>query len=285
MQENHHEFTEHYFFTPTFIERSGAVWPVRFGRNIAKPHYHVGPKVTTYYSLHFVLEGSGMFIQDQQTYPLLKNDIFCLFPKKTLEYYTDKHNPLQMVWVAFSGKLAINILERIGLRPDSPHVSGAVRPVIIDILNDFFKFVRDNQQNNSDFGRLAFFYKLFETISETTFPIDQKKKTEGAADWLQEGIDYLQMHFAEGISVVQVSAHVGVERTYFSKKFQETYGVSPIKYIQQLKMNRAKQMMQDTDYTLTEIARSVGYPDLFSFSKAFKKHFAESPTQFRNRDC
>lgn len=57
MREDHHEYLEIYFFTPSEFEKSGAAWPIRLGHNIAKPNYHIGPRTSPYYYLLFVLEG------------------------------------------------------------------------------------------------------------------------------------------------------------------------------------------------------------------------------------
>ncbi|WP_374992061.1 helix-turn-helix domain-containing protein [Paenibacillus sp. LHD-38] len=59
--------------------------------------------------------------------------------------------------------------------------------------------------------------------------------------------------------------------------------MSPMKFVQQLRMNEAALLMKQTDYKLAEIAQSVGYPDLFSFSKAFKKQLGVSPNTYRKQ--
>lgn len=57
MKEDHHEFLDIIFFTPSEFEKAGGAWPIRIGRNIAKTNYHIGPRTTPYYYLLFVLEG------------------------------------------------------------------------------------------------------------------------------------------------------------------------------------------------------------------------------------
>ncbi|MNI75295.1 HTH-type transcriptional activator Btr [compost metagenome] len=91
----------------------------------------------------------------------------------------------------------------------------------------------------------------------------------------------MEIHYAEGITVEKVSAHVGVDRNHFTKQFRKAYGMTPIQFIQELKMKEARLLLEQTDYTLAEIAQSVGYPDLFSFSKAFKKRLGTAPAHYR----
>lgn len=279
MREDYHEFLEIHYFTPSDFEKSGNVWPIRLGTNMAKPNYHIGPRTTPYYYLLFVLEGAGTFIQNNITYRLGKNDMYCLFPGVTHEYFTEEDRLLHKIFVAFDGKQALHLLERIGLTQQTPYRKGDLTEETIKLMWAFMNLVRDGDRQTSDLSRLTQLYRIFDALSATHNPASTHEYR--ALSWLQRGCDYIQIHYAEGITVEQVSSHVGVERTHFTKQFSKTYGVSPIQYIQDLKMKEAKHLLTQTDYTLTEIANSVGYPDLFTFSKAFKKQLGVPPTLFR----
>ncbi|GAA3401502.1 AraC family transcriptional regulator [Paenibacillus hodogayensis] len=280
MQDEPMEYAERYFFTPTVLDKSNAVWPIRLGRNAAKPHYRIGPRTTTYYSLHFVLEGTGTFVQDNKSYALSPNDLFCLFPNRSHEYFTSAKHPLQMAWIAFDGKKALSILERLRISPASPYSQNAIRPEVRELLDVFFGLIQSRGRKASDLAKLSVLYNVFEALSHPDAGLENEPG-EHSGSWLQKGADYLEMHYAEGITIEKVASFVGVDRAYFSRRFNAAYGTSPIKYLQSLKMKAALKMLEDTTCTLTEIALSVGYPDLFSFSKAFKKHFDRSPGEFR----
>ncbi|MDF2723596.1 MAG: AraC family transcriptional regulator [Paenibacillus sp.] len=275
------EYAERYFFTPTAIEMSSAIWPIRLGQTIAKPNYHVGPRTTSYYSLHFVLDGTGTFIQDNKLYPLRPNDLFCLFPHRPHEYFTSSQQPLKMAWIAFHGKKAVPILERVGIHAGSPHLAGSIRPEIRELLDRFFLLIRSHGEQASDLAKMSVLFGVFEALANMDGGSRERTAGHANEDWLKKGADYMEIHYAEGISVEKVASFVGVDRAYFSRKFHAVYGISPIVYLQNLKMKAARDMLEQTEESLTQIALSVGYPDLFSFSKAFKKNFAVSPSEFR----
>lgn len=281
LQDEPLEYAERYFFTPDATERSNAVWTLRLGRNVAKRDYYSGPRTTTYYSLHFVLEGAGTFVHDGRSYSLGRDDLFCLFPNRTSEYYTSEEQPLQLAWIAFDGRKAAHILEQFGIRPESPYRAGCVRPELRKRMDDFFALVRSEGQDLSGFAKLGMLYLVFDAL---TAPAAKRTSDNGqpADGWLQKGVDYLDMHYAEGITVQQAASYVGVDRAHFSRKFRSVYGLSPIRYLQQLKIEAAKRMLTETPFTLAEIALSVGYADLFSFSKAFKKLTGLPPNLYRS---
>lgn len=70
-------------------------------------------------------------------------------------------------------------------------------------------------------------------------------------------------------------------RNHCTKQFRRTYGMTPNEFLQELKMREAQTLLTQTAHTLSEIAQSLGYPDLFAFSKAFKKRLGTAPTQYR----
>src|SRR5690606_37221192 len=77
-----------------------------------------------------------------------------------------------------------------------------------------------------------------------------------------------------------VAKYIGVHRSHFTKEFVNEFGITPVQYLLSLKMNRAKEMLSEKSFSITEIAYSLGYSDLYSFSRAFKNFFGVSPTKY-----
>lgn len=279
MKEDHHELLEIYMFTPSPFEEASPAWPVRIGHNLAKPNYHIGPRTTQYYYLMFVLAGQGTFMQNGKTYALRTSDIFCLFPGLTHEYVTDPKFNLQKLFIAFDGPMASELLRRGGLTMDCPHRAGVLNEDLIGRMWRLLNYIADHPAGSTDLGRLGSFFKVFSGLEHNL--VYTKDEQPVSSSWLDQGMHYMNLHYTEGISVSQVADYTGVSRTYFTKRFHETYGVSPIRYLQQLKIDKAKELIAKNAHSLAEIAQTVGYPDLFSFSKAFKKITGKSPKEYR----
>jgi AraC-like DNA-binding protein len=271
-----------YNFTPTPLEKAGGFLPIRIGCNQAKPNYHMGPKRTiTSYSLHFVTEGAGVFQQENRTFPLRKGDLFCLFPNIDHQYYTDPQNRLSMFWIGFLGKQAIPLLNRIGLRPGSPHLPAIINEEVDHKLDRLFTSCRSGGEPQ-DLVRATLLFDIFQTLSALV-PDKRCHAEDSTESWLKRGMDYLEMHYMEGISVEEAAKYVGVDRSHFSKTFQQIYGVSPRKHLQGLAMKEASRMIGRTECSISEVALSVGFGDVYAFSKAFKKFYGVSPTHFRQQ--
>lgn len=106
------------------------------------------------------------------------------------------------------------------------------------------------------------------------------RQTGGNLDVLQPVFSYIHDHLHEPIRMQQLSALVGISEKYFITYFKNTLGITPGQYIYEIKMNRARDYLNAKKYTIQQIAALLGYPDPFTFSKAFKKYYDVPPSRF-----
>lgn len=92
-----------------------------------------------------------------------------------------------------------------------------------------------------------------------------------------------EKYLKEDISIDFLANLCKITPAYFSRVFREIYGMSPKKYIIDLKMQIAEELLEYTMTPISEIAQKLGYSELPYFTSAFKKHFGVSPSQFRKK--
>ncbi|MET9638552.1 AraC family transcriptional regulator [Streptomyces virginiae] len=86
---------------------------------------------------------------------------------------------------------------------------------------------------------------------------------------------------AESWTVASLAAQAGVSRALFARRFTELMGRPPLTYLTECRMDDAEALLADTDLSIGQIAKTVGYADAFGFSAAFKRHKGLSPSTFR----
>ncbi|WP_425281785.1 AraC family transcriptional regulator [Streptomyces ficellus] len=86
---------------------------------------------------------------------------------------------------------------------------------------------------------------------------------------------------AETWTVASLATRAGVSRALFAKRFTQLMGRPPLAYLTECRMDEAAALLTDTDLSVAQIGRSVGYADAFGFSAAFKRHKGQSPSTFR----
>ncbi len=84
-------------------------------------------------------------------------------------------------------------------------------------------------------------------------------------------------------SVDALAAQMFVSPTHFHRMVVRHTGTSPMEFVTRLRMRRAAELLRATDATVEAVALAVGYGAAVAFSKAFKRHFGESPGKFRTR--
>lgn len=92
---------------------------------------------------------------------------------------------------------------------------------------------------------------------------------------------YIQKNYMNPITLKEVSGAVGFNDTYFSSLFKKESGKNFLEYLSEVRMNKAKELLRETNLGVTEICERVGYLDLKHFTKSFKKYTGLKPNEFR----
>lgn len=113
------------------------------------------------------------------------------------------------------------------------------------------------------------------------------EKKEAATDSMKaivrEAAAWIDGHFYEELTLTTLAEQFHVEHSYFSKVFRQEIGESPVLYITNRRMEKAKQYIQEGKKNLTEVAFMVGYDDYTYFSRVFRKSTGMSPWEYRSR--
>jgi transcriptional regulator GlxA family with amidase domain len=92
---------------------------------------------------------------------------------------------------------------------------------------------------------------------------------------------WLERHFAEDVHLNEVAADLGMSPRNLSRRFNSATGYPPQQYLQHLRVEAAKELLQTTALKIIEVSYRVGYSDLSSFNKVFKKVTGLTPKHFR----
>ncbi len=98
---------------------------------------------------------------------------------------------------------------------------------------------------------------------------------------LRKAIEYLNEHYSEQVTLNEVAEHTFVTTFYISRMFKKELGISFIDYLNEIRIQKAKELLKDVKFKSYEVASLVGIPDPHYFSKLFKKHSGISPSEYR----
>ena len=117
---------------------------------------------------------------------------------------------------------------------------------------------------------------IAQTESRAYMPTDKQAKIAAANE-------YISQNYGKKITNDGLAEIVGLSTVYFRKLFAEIMGVSSISYARQIRIEKAKEMLKSDYGTLSDMALSLGYANLYDFSRDFKKHTGTSPSKYEGR--
>lgn len=83
------------------------------------------------------------------------------------------------------------------------------------------------------------------------------------------------------LSVQAIAVHAGISEVHLRRIFKSALNTTPTRYINYLRLEKAKNMLISSNYTIAEISLSVGFLDQYYFSRLFKKEIGISPSEYK----
>lgn len=108
----------------------------------------------------------------------------------------------------------------------------------------------------------------------------QKNRHQHTSTIVVKAKQFIDEHYNEELSLIDISKEVSVSPQYFSKIFKEEIGISFVEYVRKKRVEMAKDMLRSKQYSVKEVCYIIGYNDPNYFSRLFKKLVGVSPTEF-----
>lgn len=242
-----------------YLENKGFtdLLPIEFGVEQKANGKIESARLCDYYTIHYIISGRGIFKKNNKTYELSKGQCFLLRPGEIYVDIADATSPWKYLWIGFSGRLSSDFS-----RLDDVFTPNAA------LFSEF------NLAFRLDYGVEEFLagmlFKLYcELLCSST-----------STDLVGKTVSFISANYMKNISTAEIAAEFSTSRTYLSRIFKERLGISMQQYIIQKRLHASKKLLKQ-GCSVYQTSQLVGYSDQFIFSKAFKKHFGFSPSEYR----
>lgn len=109
---------------------------------------------------------------------------------------------------------------------------------------------------------------------------DSKKNNNKLIARLTIAKNLLEENFSEKVDINTIAKEAALSKFHFSRSFKSVFGVSPHQFILNKRLERSAELIIEGKLMITDIASQVGFADIYSFSKSFKKRFNTCPSGF-----
>lgn len=138
------------------------------------------------------------------------------------------------------------------------------------------------QQSKPDYlSKLQAQVTFLQLLEQLLVSARQANSQHDKMDAISNALQYIHQHYAKELSISELAAQFGFDRRRFSELFEQLTGLTPMHYLTEYRIRKAKLLLQTTRLPIVEIAEQVGYLDSFYFSRVFKKYVNTSPSLYR----
>ena len=229
------------------------------------------------YHILYITEGIGYVTIDGKRIKTFAGDLIFFLPGQYREYDFYRNVQSKSYYVFFNGDDCENIARSLKLDTRNIYSIGIDRSLskLFDNLIDEFNSKNRHYEYMCHSHMLAIMTAIARKVSEAPHEQSEARKR------INEVCKYVYENYSKITSISELAQLCHLSESRFSHLFSETMKISPKNYLLRARIEAAKEMLANTDYSIGQISESVGLHDQNYFSRTFKRLTSITPTEYR----
>lgn len=290
MLQNKDTFIKNELKSPIKITGIYTIHYFKYGRN-----FHFSPERHDFWELVFIDSGNAKILNDNQTITIKQGEAFLHRPNVLHTIYTDDEFANSAI-ITFECKNRIlkSISDKVLSFND--YDKTLLNKIVSETKNSYTDKLNDvhlkqmTKNPSAPFGGEQIIKNCIELLFISV--IRKLQSNDVSVDELNLNIDsdqivgniqqLLRTHLedAESINLDDLSFRLGFSKSYIKSQFKKKTGFSIIQYFINMKIDKAKKLLSQQKYTVSEISDLLGFGSVYYFSRLFKLHTDMSPTEY-----
>lgn len=238
-------------------------------------------RVLDEYQIIYITKGKGVFESDNcSSVEVIAGTIILLFPGERHRYKPYYETGWDEYWIGLKGDIIDNIVHRHFITPDNPCLYIGFND---NIFNLFLNIIEITKSENAGYQQLISGAALHLLGTVHSILKHDAMACEGKELIVEEARLLFRANINSDYSAEMAASDLQVGYSWFRKIFKNHTGLSPGQYYIQLKIERAKELLNDPEMPIKEIAYELAFQNYFYFSTLFKKKTGLTPSDYRKR--
>lgn len=231
--------------------------------------------------LFYVTSGEGIFCTEDGNFPVQKNDLIIINAKVHHTERSSSQKKMQYLVLGIEN-LQFNFNNTKDFIPFRIFSLSSGKNAILPLLQMIFQELQQQKPSYEEICQhcLAILLLQLQRITGERFSIEAPTPIPYECEKIKS---YIETHFHETITLDLLAKMVHWDKFYFSHQFSQAYGISPINFLLEKRIQHSKQLLATTDYSITLIAEQSGFSSPNYFTQAFKKSTGCSPREYRQK--
>ena len=237
-------------------------------------------RVLQEYTLIYVVNGNGSLETESVKENIIEGSIFMIFPNERHRYKPNKEIGWDEYWISFNGDYIDGLINNNLFLKKSPLSHLGLNEKVLHLFADVVNAAKDENKGYESVISSATIH-----ILGMLYAFNQQKHNDNES-LAELTVKKAKIFFREKLLDVTDSKAIADELqvgySWFRKVFKESTGISPGQYFIQLKIQKAKELLGNSQYAIKEVAYILKFESPFYFSKLFKQKTGFTPLQFRS---
>ena len=259
-----------------FTTKNGSLYIIDWGYNDFK--YVEGVKSKRYvdhYSLHFVVSGKGTLMYGDKVLSVGEKEVFCLMPEVEFGYYPDGSDPWRYFWINFAGDECADLISSMDFSKTNPVKKATLCETVFASMENLLL---------SKYSQKEFYYKVKSILYDAVSVLCSDKSSDAfikTSNVVTRVKNILLLNYKNpDFSVDVLSEIMHVSHSYVCRLFKQSTGQTVVKYLVNLRLEKASELLKTGNYLVKDLAYSVGFNDELHFMKEFKRKFGVTVKQY-----
>jgi AraC family transcriptional regulator of arabinose operon len=221
------------------------------------------------------VRGAGWCVVDGVRHEVAAGQVVVVPPDTPHEYGAGDAAPWTLWWLHLDGRDLAEFLRVAGLSAAAPvrQLSDVYR--VVALIEEVVQAMERDQTFASVLAASGAAWHLMALLCS------ERRVGSPRESAVEQAQEYLRQHVTERVSVDELAALARLSPSHFAARFKQETGSTPLRYQTQLRMARARELLDTTDLPVGLVADRVGYVDPFYFSRQFRAVHGLTPVAYR----
>lgn len=230
----------------------------------------------TAHLFEYIVSGKGYIDCGGKRYTVTAGDCVYISKKCEVSYFADPNEPYQKLWFSADGALPEKLCEAFGF-------SGDIMICKKDLYGKFQRILNILENEGFELERMAkhltgIMFCMFANTKDESAETDISDTSASLATAIKAYIDVI---IYSAPTIGDIAKHFDICEATVIRHFRKEYGTTPNEYIKKQRLNVAAGLLQNSSYSVTNVAKLLNYCSQSYFSGEFKKQFGIYPTEYR----
>ena len=232
------------------------------------------------YQLLYIASGQGYFSMDGRVHTLSQGTAVLYRPGVPQDYTFRASDKAEYFWCHFTGSQVDDLLSGC-------HIPHNVTVFAVGLSSDFqwlfLQMIRELQMKQVDHETILTMNLRHILLLLGRSQMEEREVGNKMLGEIESAIRFFNMYYHWDIEIKEYANQHLMTPYWFSQNFKKVTGCSPAQYLISLRMANAMNLLDNTDYTVAQVAAAVGYENTQYFHRLFRKHTGMTPNEYKNR--